>query len=942
MSFVKLKKRFFVNNTIRSKNNIFYKESDPTTWAYDNYLNSKNVIEAINSSNINKFDINSESLLAEVKEFFDKLETAESDIDSNGPVSYKDIKNELFNQFKARLTAPLGDATLHNLIKDNILSYKYRNHFKASKLRAKFLVDDQYVYKKNAIKSMLYDYYNSKNNEYYKDLEKGYCNYNTINFFSLDTRHKNSIIYANPYDISENKYLYDISGKDLTISFKTIFRNLSKLDQPNCLLHIPGVINIYFIKSNNNTVRIAVTTSNKTYKNILSITEFSNRVLPGDPNADGDFSFSGGIIQGNTNALIKEKTWYNVSVKFDTSKSKLYVYIDDTLVLKSTLPEVTIGALNNQNSFIQIGNKFNYSTPENASYDFVFNTLFSKDETLGVDTSEKYSLINKDIHVPISFQNSININSIVESNFETISGSESFNGEVSDIRIYNTCLRESEIVTHKTSSIKSLKESSDAGLEFFVPVYYIPLNIKEKQYINASGTKTNLSYTCNYNLALANTCGGLDLNNTNYLVELIKSSKPNVIINGSSPENLYANNHLSNISTIVNSTNSFADFKKGRRLFETYNDKINELSEIPDNNLYYKNLMILPNDNGIPEIDFQVINEFIENRNTIQYNTSYFSEKPYNVSIENIVDNTSFILDKTKYKTIPQSDSNLGSITFTNDNDQQAQLEVKAGELFLDTFSNILFHNKLIVDYNTLSGSIKSLYNKSKTSYNLTESNPSIRNIFADDINLVITKELFEGIRYFKIPLPYSDINKDLDSSFISIIDISNKIYNNKIIRNNFELKDNNFKTGNSLTLKDNGLGGVYRSDCNSKVADWNYVGHVFYKDGIVCINNPVLSYFSEDENSDFEINMKAESFVHVKEINVPADSGIVNNSQNLSHNSELRHNEAAFNSEESFVYITDINLHDENFNIVSRAKLARPIPKKDSDKMIFKLKMDY
>ena len=102
------------------------------------------------------------------------------------------------------------------------------------------------------------------------------------------------------------------------------------------------------------------------------------------------------------------------------------------------------------------------------------------------------------------------------------------------------------------------------------------------------------------------------------------------------------------------------------------------------------------------------------------------------------------------------------------------------------------------------------------------------------------------------------------------------------------------------------------------------------------------MSYFADSNNSDYEVTLKSEAFLHIKEVNVPADEGIINNSQNLSYDSNLRHNEAAFNSEESFVYITDINLHDENFNIVSRAKLARPIPKKDSDKMIFKLKMDY
>jgi hypothetical protein len=34
--------------------------------------------------------------------------------------------------------------------------------------------------------------------------------------------------------------------------------------------------------------------------------------------------------------------------------------------------------------------------------------------------------------------------------------------------------------------------------------------------------------------------------------------------------------------------------------------------------------------------------------------------------------------------------------------------------------------------------------------------------------------------------------------------------------------------------------------------------------------------------------------------------------------------------------------LHDENLNIIARAKLARPAPKKNEDNILFRLKMDY
>jgi len=52
--------------------------------------------------------------------------------------------------------------------------------------------------------------------------------------------------------------------------------------------------------------------------------------------------------------------------------------------------------------------------------------------------------------------------------------------------------------------------------------------------------------------------------------------------------------------------------------------------------------------------------------------------------------------------------------------------------------------------------------------------------------------------------------------------------------------------------------------------------------------------------------------------------------------------NNSSFNFDENFVYITDINLHDENLNIIAKARLSQPFAKKDSDNVTFRLKMDY
>ena len=951
MSIVKLKKRFFVNSKIRAKNSVFYKESDPTTWVYDNYLNSKNIISLVAPESINSFDFDDQDepsiVLEKVKDFIN---------DVNNPKVYT-LRDQEFSSFNAsdksffrdywelskteRLSKLKNTVQYTDITNDLISDYRFRNHFKIKKTRSKFLVDDEYVYKKNTVKNNLYRNYYEKSLDFYKDLELGFCNYNTINFFSIDGEHSNCISYANPI-VDSNKNLYDVYNSSFTLSLKYIFRSAELINNVNCLVHVPGIISLYVLKSNSNSGRIAATFSNKTYENILSITEFENRILQSDSNIENDFSFNKGMIGGNSNQEnLKENMWSNISVKYDKEYGKVKIFINGNLYMEA---DISIDETTKTDSVILVGNKPAYDVDfiSNPSNKFLFDSMISKDSI----NAEMNSIFNKDIYVPFDFSNDNDISQINEADFQKISKAEFCCGEISDFRIYTSKLEDDVIKEFKDNFVNNITKEIENGLEFYLPVFYVPLEIEAKQVINAASKRTNMSYNNYYNVCFANTCGGFILNSENYLVEFVKCSKPNVIINGQDIFNFYNNKYETNISDIVNFDNSFSMTKKGEKLFEVYNKNFKSLTQKPQDNFYYRNLMILPNDNGIPDVNFNIINDFLENYNLIASNKNVFKGMtddiiPYNISVENIGKDSQFISDYVNYNNVSKLNSDL-TVNFTDDNLSQQSVMYSSTSTGLSAFSNTLYHDSNITSYNSITGTNLELFNKSKQNYNKTESNPSIRNIFKNDIELSEASFIKEDIIYYKLPLPYSDINKDNDSNFITFIDIPTKFYDKKILKRNVCFKDTSFITNFSFTLKDNGLGVIHRADCKSKVADWNYVGHIFYNEGIASLNNPTLSYFSDTTESDFEIEFKAESFMHVKEINVPADAGIINNSQNVSYDVNLRHNEAAFNSEESFVYITDINLHDENFNIVARTKLARPIPKKDSDKMIFKLKMDY
>jgi len=182
---------------------------------------------------------------------------------------------------------------------------------------------------------------------------------------------------------------------------------------------------------------------------------------------------------------------------------------------------------------------------------------------------------------------------------------------------------------------------------------------------------------------------------------------------------------------------------------------------------------------------------------------------------------------------------------------------------------------------------------------------------------------------------------RDPSSNEVVFFDTSNLFYGNRIKPGSYIITDSAI-TGSGgrvgITLRDNKEGGLYRADCKTKAATWNEIGTLIYEEGIAVIKTPNVPFFGRDQ---FEVTMQGEYNVHVLEINVPAPKGKINSSSNPNYKN-LKPSDYASETANKFVYITSINLHDENFNIVGRANLAQPIAKRDTDGYMFRLKMDY
>jgi hypothetical protein len=187
---------------------------------------------------------------------------------------------------------------------------------------------------------------------------------------------------------------------------------------------------------------------------------------------------------------------------------------------------------------------------------------------------------------------------------------------------------------------------------------------------------------------------------------------------------------------------------------------------------------------------------------------------------------------------------------------------------------------------------------------------------------------------------------RDRSSNQVVFFDISDLYYGKHIRYGSFHASDNMISGSHGLVeinLQDDGYGNLYRSDTTSKPATWNSVGNLFYNEGIAMVKNPSLYFFGDQQH---KLEFQGVRNIHVMTINAMAKPLLLVSSSNPSFlNGVLDANlgyTPASSTDERYVIITGVNLHDENLNVIARTKIAQPIIKYSSDKMMFKVKMDF
>jgi len=182
---------------------------------------------------------------------------------------------------------------------------------------------------------------------------------------------------------------------------------------------------------------------------------------------------------------------------------------------------------------------------------------------------------------------------------------------------------------------------------------------------------------------------------------------------------------------------------------------------------------------------------------------------------------------------------------------------------------------------------------------------------------------------------------RDRSSNESVIFDISNLYYGNKISESTFEVIDDHL-TGSKghikIKIKDNGAGSLYRADCLTKQATWNNVGDIFYHEGMIVLKTPHLPYFAKDKT---DIKFKGDQNIHTMILNIPCEQGQFNSSSNKTYVANPPTNTVS-DQDLSTVYVSTVNIHDNNFNIIMKANFSQPIPKTEEDEFIIRLKQDF
>lgn len=212
---------------------------------------------------------------------------------------------------------------------------------------------------------------------------------------------------------------------------------------------------------------------------------------------------------------------------------------------------------------------------------------------------------------------------------------------------------------------------------------------------------------------------------------------------------------------------------------------------------------------------------------------------------------------------------------------------------------------------------------------------------YVSNINKAVLSGSFDPGIQQNAPLTIYNRTRDPSSNQVTFFDISNLYYGTKIKPGSFSITDVDMTGSHGvvpITLKDDGRGNIYRANTFTSQSTWNSVGNIYYDEGLVVIKSPHLYFFGKEQ---YEMSFKGEQNIHVLKVDALAPANLLNSSSNINYQ-KIKPSNDPNSFDDRFVYISNINFHDENMNVVMKAQLAQPFKKAPSDRVNFRIKMDF
>lgn len=861
------------------------------------------------------------------------------------------------------------------------------NYFGIKRLKQDLKPFSSNFNKKQIVKKLYQNHRCLSDAKFNQKYHYGFYNYNCFNFFNVlpatkisnqykgnfkNNSHKNALIYSN--QILNNSQIQLGNKNDMTINFwinpkRTAL--IGKRYNPGCILHLPNIVSIYLVPDN---LKLNANNQAIEFKILCHIGEHANKLVLNNtiPNH--------GKLLSQTN--LKLNTWHNISVIINTTGIQLF--IDDNLT--HTVDE--IDDLNIQStppSILTIGNRLNNETSTfwTTNKQELKNTFFNNTTFTEQHLNPDEITIPNDNKATVTW-NTLISNTIAE-DFNYALHSHALNAELYGLMIFNSEIEYSVLKNHAYGITDLVTENGlNINLSFYLPCVYIADLILRKGYITL-GTRDDIAYRSCVNPYFAHKIYGHELSIESFTLDIVNLRRPYILgMNGDEYPNSMSTNSCNftiNDSFVLNDKinlvkDYFAHHKTPTELLNKvmtsnlvlFDNNFSDKS-FQFNNIVYRNNFILPCDNGLSHFDLKPIfklPKIKELLSTATLKNFYHENNPHFVKLDSLYTSSDeysfqepidFFNNENIYSNLfqnpfielnnlinPPTNSNYVSKTFIDKNNSNFAQQIFYNKILnkdtrpqIQNFFNI--QKRIHTNSNNKHLYLNSIFKNIDSNYNASINVP-------ENINIANTNKALAGqsiISYSKYYNSHYSIEGDLGETHSVLFDISNVLYSSQIRPGLLEITDVDLAgSGGALNMKikDNGHGMMYRADCNGKHATWAHLGHVFYSDGLLNVLHPGLSNFGEN---NFSFDLKGEHSLYVMQIDIPVERGDFNVSKNPTYIKGLKPSNNLSDLEETnFVYITGVNLHDENMNIIAKAKFAQPIVKRLNDRYNIRLKMDF